>query len=259
MVVTMTHKQFIKDVLIIGFTQILINLSGFLLLPIITKTLGVYDYGIWAQLSVTISLLTSLVSLALYMAFVRFFSSKIDKKEISKGFFSIFFFLSMFSLIVSIIFFICSKPISLFLFNTNIYYHLIQITSFLIVLNPLNILVVSYFRIYRKMLVYSSLTIFTAIGQMIFTIVLLVFFGYGLNGVVLSALFSSFIPLSLALVIIIKQVGFSRPSFSEMPTYLRFSLPLVPTNLIYWITSSSDRYVIGFFLGVSSVGVYSAA
>lgn len=255
----MSYKKFIKDVAIIGSTQILINLSSFVILPIITKTLGVYNYGIWAQLSVTVSLLTALASLALYMAFIRFFSFKTDKKEISKGFFSIFFFLVIFSVIISTILFIFSESISLFLFNTGIYSTLVQITSFLIVLNPLYMLVLYYFRTYRQMLIYSGLTIFASIGQIVLTIVLLVFFGYGLYGVVFSVLFSFSIPLVIALGIIIKQVGFSRPSFSEMPTYLRFSLPLAPNDLIYWITSSSDRYIVGFFLGVSSVGIYSAA
>jgi O-antigen/teichoic acid export membrane protein len=255
----MSYKTFIKDVAIIGLTQILINLSGFVLLPIITKTLGVYDYGIWAQLSITVSLLTALAMLALSTAFIRFFSSKTDKKEISKGFFSIFFFVALFSLLIISILFIFSDSISLFLFKTNVYSTLIQITSFLIVLNTLNTILLSYFRIYRQMLAYSGLVIFASVGHMVLTIILLIFFGYGIFGVVFSALFSYFVPLVIALIIIIKQVGFSLPSFSEMPKYLRFSLPLAPNSLIFWITDSSDRYIVGFFLGTVSVGIYSAA
>jgi O-antigen/teichoic acid export membrane protein len=255
----MSYKKFIKEVAIVGFTQILINISGFVLLPVITKTLGAYDYGIWAQLTVTVSLLTALASLALSTALVRFFSSKTDKKEISKGFFSIFFFVTLLSLIIIIILFIFSGLISLFLFNTIVYSTLIQITSFLILLNALYTIVLYYFRIYRKMLIYSGLVIFTSVGQMTLTIFLLTFLGYGLIGIVFSALFSYFVPLVIALGIIIKQVGFSLPSFLEMPKYLKFSLPLAPNSLIYWITDSSDRYIIGLLLGTVSVGVYSAA
>lgn len=254
----MSHKQFIKDVAIIGFTQILINLSSFILLPIITKTLGAFDYGIWSQLTVTVSLLTSLSILALSTAFVRFFSSKTDKKEISKGFFSIFFFISLFSLLIISVLIVFSTPISQFLFKTAIYSSLVQITSILILLNALYTIVLFYFRIYRQMLIYTILSIFVSIGQMILAVFLLVFLGYGIDGVVFSALFAHLVPLVLALGIIIKQIGFSRPSFSEMPKYLRFSLPLAPSSLMFWITASSDRYIIGFFLGVSSVGIYSA-
>jgi O-antigen/teichoic acid export membrane protein len=41
--------------------------------------------------------------------------------------------------------------------------------------------------------------------------------------------------------------------------YLKFGLPLVPTGLLGWITSSSDRYLIGYFLDSQMVGIYSAA
>lgn len=255
----MSYKQFIKDVAIIGSTQILMNLSSFLLLPIITKTLGVFDYGVWSQITVTITLLVNLAALALPTAFIRFFTSKTDKKAISKGFFSIFFFMALFSFLIMSILFIFSTPISLFLFNTAIYFPLIQITSFIIILNVLYTIVLIYFRIYRQMLVYACLTIFVSVGQMALAIFLLVVLGYGIDGVVFSVLFSYLVPLVIALGIIIKQVGFSLPLFSEMPKYLRFSLPLAPSSLIFWITSSSDRYIIGFLLGASSVGVYSAA
>jgi len=255
----MSYEKFIKDVVIIGFTQILMNVTSFVLLPVITKTLGVYDYGIWSQLSVTVSLLTILSLLALSLAFVRFFSSKTDKKEISKGFFSIFFFIVLLSLVIVSILIVFSKSISLFLFKTSIYSTLIQITSFLIVLHALYTIVLFYFRIYRQMLVYSGLILFATVGQMALTIFMLVFLGYGIYGIVFSALFSYFVPLVIALGIIIKQVGFSLPSFSDMSKYLLFSLPLAPNSLMYWITDASDRYIVGFFLGTVSVGVYSAA
>lgn len=255
----MSYKNFVKDVVIIGFTQTLINLTSLVLLPVISKTLGAYDYGIWAQLSVTVSLLSALAGLALSTAYVRFFSSKTDKKEISRGFFSIFFFVALLSSVIFSVLFIFSESISVFLFNTSIYSPLVKITSFLIVLNPLYLLVLFYFRVKRQMLVYSVLVFFASIGQMILTTFLLVFLGYGVDGVVFSAMFSNFIPLVLALGIIIKQVGFSHLSFSEMPKYLRFSLPLAPNSLIYWITSQSDRYFVEFFLGTVSVGIYSAA
>lgn len=255
----MSHKQFIKDVVIIGFTQILINFSSFILLPIITKTLGVYDYGIWSQLTVTVALLSSLAIFALSTAFIRFFSSKTNKQEISKGFFSIFFFIALLSLLLMSVLIVFSTPISLFLFKTSIYSTLIEITSCLVVLNALYTMVVFYFRIFRQILVYTVLTVFTSLGQMTLAIFLLVFLGYGLDGVIFSVLFSYLVPLIIGLGLIIKQVGFSLPSFSEMPKYLRFSIPLAPSSLFFLIITSSDRYIIGFFLGTSSVGIYSAA
>lgn len=40
---------------------------------------------------------------------------------------------------------------------------------------------------------------------------------------------------------------------------LRYSLPLIPTSVFWWITSASDRYMVTAFLGNSAVGIYSMA
>jgi len=48
-------------------------------------------------------------------------------------------------------------------------------------------------------------------------------------------------------------------SFENIPTYLKFGIPLIPMTLAYWVVQSSDRYVIGYFMNVSQVGIYSVA
>jgi O-antigen/teichoic acid export membrane protein len=55
----MSYKKFTHDVGLIGATQLSLILVGLILIPIITKTLGAYQYGIWAQITVTISLLSN--------------------------------------------------------------------------------------------------------------------------------------------------------------------------------------------------------
>ena len=43
-----------------------------------------------------------------------------------------------------------------------------------------------------------------------------------------------------------------------MREYLSFSLPTIPASISAWVVASSDRYVISYFLGATSVGIYSA-
>lgn len=81
-VILMPYRKFIKDVGLIGITQVLIGLGGFFLLPVITKTLGSYDYGIWTQINITVSLLSPLALMGLSMGVVRFLSSEKDKEKI---------------------------------------------------------------------------------------------------------------------------------------------------------------------------------
>lgn len=40
---------------------------------------------------------------------------------------------------------------------------------------------------------------------------------------------------------------------------LRYSIPLIPTSVFWWITSVSDRYMVSAFLGSEANGIYSVA
>jgi O-antigen/teichoic acid export membrane protein len=61
------------------------------------------------------------------------------------------------------------------------------------------------------------------------------------------------------LILIFSYAGFAKPDFLLVRPYLLFSLPLIPITLAQFVIEISDRYVVGFFLGASKVGIYSAA
>ena len=75
-----SYQRFARDVGLIGTVQVLTNLGNFLILPIITKSLGTYDYGLWAQINITVSLISPLALMGLSMALVRFLSSETEKR-----------------------------------------------------------------------------------------------------------------------------------------------------------------------------------
>ena len=72
----MPYRKFAKDIALIGSTNLAMAFRGIIILPVITKILGVQDYGIWAQLTTIIYLLTPLAGLGLPYALVRFLAFK---------------------------------------------------------------------------------------------------------------------------------------------------------------------------------------
>jgi O-antigen/teichoic acid export membrane protein len=50
---------------------------------------------------------------------------------------------------------------------------------------------------------------------------------------------------------------FQRPDFVTIKKLLKFSIPLVPNQLNWWIINSSDRYVIRYFIGATANGIYA--
>ena len=55
------------------------------------------------------------------------------------------------------------------------------------------------------------------------------------------------------------QLIWTFPHKSEMKKILKYCTPLVGNGLFGWLTSTGDRYLIGFTLGPSAAGIYIAA
>ncbi len=254
----MSCKDFTKNVGIIALTRMLTRLGGLLLLPIITKTLGPNDYGVWAQINITVSLLSPVALMGLSVGLIRFLSSERDIEKIREEFFSVLFLVVFTGLGTSLMLFFSSNFLATNLFNDVSKSYLIKAASFLILLGTVDEISLFYFRIFQQIKMFSMLNLFQTFGQLIFIYIFLSI-GYGLLGVICALLIVQGLIFLISIHKIISQIGFSIPKFSRIRDYLKYSLPLTPNSLIRWITDSSDRYMISYFLGLSSVGIYSAS
>src|SRR5665647_664493 len=75
-------------------------LSNIILLAILTKSLAIADYGAWALIMVTVSLLPWLITLGLPTAIRRFLAAATDTSEIREGFYSMLLIILLASSIV---------------------------------------------------------------------------------------------------------------------------------------------------------------
>jgi O-antigen/teichoic acid export membrane protein len=253
-----SYQKFARDVGLIGIVQVLTNLSTFLLLPIITKSLGIYYYGIWAQINISVSLISSLALMGLSMGLVRFLSSETKKEIIKEAVYSILFFVTISGFLASFLLYILAEPLAVFGFKDMGAAYFIKAGSLLVLMNVIEPISLYYFRVFRQIKKFSYFTLVEALGKLVFILVLL-HMGYGLLGVITAILFVQSTIILIAFLTIVSQIGFSIPRFIYIKEYLQFSLPLTPNTLVRWITESSDRYLVTFFLGLSSVGIYSAA
>lgn len=251
----MSYKKFTKDVGIIGLTTFINALKGLIVLPIITKLLGAGNYGVWAQLVVTMSLVVPAATLGLPYTLVRFLSPEKNKKEIQEGIWSTIFIIVGICLLVLLFLILFSSSISNF-FGTEAI--LVKILALIILIECLNNVFFNVFRAFQMTTRYATLMTIQLLGEAcLVTIAILM--GYQLFGAVISLLFIRVIIFSVMLAIILKEIGFKLPDFHRMKEYLNFSLPTVPGNFSFWIIQSSDRYIISFFLGALFVGYYVPA
>lgn len=250
-----SYEKFARDVAVIGISSLLIALSRLVLLPLLTKTLGAHDYGIWAQVQVTVGLLMAFVSLGLPFAMTRFLAARTRKEDIRDEFYSVLSFVFLVTLIASLILIGLAETIAEAFFDGAT--EIVQITGFIILVWSLDMVFLSLFRAFRQMYRYSFFMIADVYVQLAI-IAYLVLNGHGLFSVVLTVLIVRGAMLLILLGLIRSQIGFQRPRFSKLRVYLRFGLPTIPANISHWIVASSDRFVISYILGVTSVGFYSA-
>ena len=53
-----------------------------------------------------------------------------------------------------------------------------------------------------------------------------------------------------------KGAGFDKNLAKEM---LRYAIPMMPNSLSWWISNSSDKYIVTWFCGTAVTGIYSVA
>lgn len=80
------------------------------------------------------------------------------------------------------------------------------------------------------------------------------------DGLCISYIVAHFIAIIFMLTqcrdLIVKKITYNKKDLFEM---LKFSIPLIPNAMSWWLINSSDKYIIRILLGASSNGIYSVS
>uniref|UniRef100_UPI0034E21CCF oligosaccharide flippase family protein n=1 Tax=Methanothrix sp. TaxID=90426 RepID=UPI0034E21CCF len=248
------YKLLAQRIGLIGLANVLVNLSGIFLLPVLTKSLPVEDYGIWAQVNVTISLVSVIICLGLSASMVRFMAASSSREEIQECFYSILAVVMVSGLVASALIFYLAEPIAGALFNGNV--AVTRALSVIVFLEAMNVLLFDFYRALQRMKLYALFS--TSVVYL--TIILAYWFvssGKGIYGAVQGLAIAKLIILIIMFSLLVRHIGIRVPQFRRLMDYLSFGLPIVPASISSWVINSSDRYVIGVLLGTAWVGYYS--
>ena len=94
-----------------------------------------------------------------------------------------------------------------------------------------------------------------------FNIIFLAGFSMGVEGYVLSILLGDLLSAMFAFFYarLYRAIQPRKINMGTIKTLLRFSLPLVPSTVFWWITSVSDRYMVAFMRSEAENGLYAVA
>jgi O-antigen/teichoic acid export membrane protein len=220
--------------------------------------MGATQYGIWTQITVTLTLLAPILMLRLEIASVRYLSSKTGQ-DASRDFFPML--LLVFAIVIGVggIAYFFNDSLALFLFNDASQTYFVNLFLLILIARTLFQFSINFYRVSKQMKKYSLIELLTAFFE-IGGAVYLVLNGVGLEGVLLPFIVVEFFAVILILADIIRQIGLpDKIQISRTFRYIRYSAPLIVNRFENWIVESGDRYLITHILSVAQAGIYSAS
>ncbi len=140
-------------------------------------------------------------------------------------------------------------------------YSLMHIGLLIFIASSWLTVLMAFLRAKRQVGWYTSFKIWRSVASLGFSLVLIMVFHYGVEGLLLGALLSTIIVLPLLWWITVKTKSLSFKKFyirSPMNVEItKYGFPLIAVNIASWVLSLSDRYVLKIFRSSQEVGIYS--
>ncbi|NMC60895.1 MAG: flippase [Candidatus Methanofastidiosa archaeon] len=252
------YIKFTDDVLWVGLSQIIIYIISFFTFPVIAKTFGPALYGLWAQIIVTVGLLTPIITLHLGTAIVRYLSHESSKNKQSQPFFNMYFLILFISLILIVASLFFKNNLSLILFGTQEFSNYIILTFIWAGSSSFLLYLISFLRAKGQIKELSLINIFSYFAKFI-PLIIFALLEFPLWYIIITQIFIEIFFVCFLTINIVRKIGFNTPNFKNLKKYLQFSIPQIPSGILLWVIDSSDRYFITNILNLMQTGIYSAS
>ena len=247
------EKTLFKNTLIITIGKICTQLITFFLLPLYTAILSTEEYGTVDLLNTLVFLLLPIITFQVDQAVFR---NLIDNREnenekkkiISTG---------IFSVILQCIVYICIFfLISPFFENQYKYFLATNVIAYIFAS-----LTQQMVRGLGKNTHYAIGSFLSAFSTILFNILFLVVFKFGAYGMLIATMLGQIICTIYNIIALklYKYISISEFKKTVLIKLWKYSLPLVPNAISWWVFSASDRVIVSGILGVAQNGILSAA
>lgn len=248
---TKRYKKLVNNTAIMGIGQIGSKILVYLLVRLYTSVMTQSDYSIASNITETATLLIPIISLGIGDAVYCFGMDKqYSRKDVFTSGFVVF---AMGSLLFSIVIpILCAIPY-------------MEGREWLVVVyvlcSVLHTLCSQYLRAKGQFKLYAVQGLLNTMLTIICNIIFLLPLNMSYVGYVLSVAVADF--LSTVFMVIVgklwKEFDLRSVSLPTMKDMLKYSIPMIPATIFWWVTNVSDRYMVTAFLGDAVNGLYSAS
>ena len=245
------RKKLASNTLILSIGTFSSKLLVYFLMPLYTALLSTEQYGTADLITNAANLLIPFCCIGITHAVFRF---SVDDQE-DKG---VIFSTGISVFLRSSAIFLILSPLLFFVSYINEYVWLLIVY---VLCANIHAICAEYVRAKGRTVLFSAQGIVGTVLTILFNLVFLIGFDMGVVGYVLSVAVADAITTLLLIICDKLWQDFSFKSVSKAKTreMLKYSLPMMPTTVIWWITNVSDRYIVTYMKGAGANGIYSAA
>jgi O-antigen/teichoic acid export membrane protein len=251
-------KFLLKHSSIYGIGTMASQAVGFFLLPLYTAYLTPADYGVLSLINISIDIVGLILTLGIINAMSRFYFDYDTENAKQLVISTIYGTFAIMTIIFLPILYFSSVALSGLIFDTKEYVrHFLVAFAALLFCTVVDI-GLSYLRIKAQSVKYVKVSLLRTLMLIGFNIYFIVYLRIGVIGIFYSSLITALIFSVVLSVPILKETKlfFSIKLASEM---IRFSFPLIFSNVFRIIANQSDKYLINHFFSPFETGIYSIA
>ncbi len=244
------YKTLVSNTALISLGTFGSKLLVFLMVRFYTGYLTTAQYGTADLITQTANLLLPVISLGITDGVFRFaIDSKIDKRSVFSS--------GVFTITLGGIAFLIIAPVLMLTNQFDGYVWLIVVYT---MASCYHSLCSKYIRALGSTAFFAVQGIINTSLVIVFNILFLAVFNIGITGYVLSVVLADAIS---ALLIFVREklwrditIKIDKAIFKDI---IRYSIPMIPATIFWWVTSVSNRYLVNGFIGPEANGIYAVS
>lgn len=248
------YKYLFKNIGLLTLSSFATKLLSFFLVPLYTGALSTLEYGEYDFVSSTVGILVPLLTINIYEAVLRF---SMEKEALPKDVFSVGCKFCGIGNAIVVLFLIANHivKISAVINEFSAYFFLIFFV------NSVSGIVSSMARGLDKISAISVASVISSATTIVLNILLLCFLKCGIDGYFIANISGLLVQITYLLIAIKGWKYFSLRQLSRNTekAMVKYSVPTIANAIAWWVNGLADRYIIIFFCGIASNGIYSVA
>lgn len=236
-----------SNTLLLSFASMVSKTITFFMLPLYTAAMDPAEFGVADILVSTAVLLLPIVSLHAPEAVFRF-RIKGERGALGAG---------AAALLVGLLAFALCVPL---LSLSDVLRPYLWLLYFYILASLCRSFLAHMLRADGAFSLYAIQQVFCTVLTVVFQILFLRIWQRGVSGYLTAVILADALTFATLVPYLLAHLrGEKRPTLPLCREMLRYALPMIPSTVLWWVMSVSDRYLVLLYCGEAATGIYAAA